>query len=331
MKKTGLYHDDIALIHFAGDNHPEKALRLKSIIKEMRSTFPDDDSANNSYIWMDTPVGTKEHILLAHDLAYWQHLKAVDSSLSREDPPANLDEDTYLSYGSLNSVRSAVGGVCQAVNDVLSQRITNGFVVSRPPGHHARRDAAMGFCVFNNIAIAAKYALTQPNINRVAIVDFDVHHGNGTEDIVQDDPNILFFSLHQEDIWPYLHHTDQGPHGTINNLGMPPLCDPALWHDAFDHVVIPKIDIFEPDFIFISAGFDAHKDDPPAEQLFNDAPGRQNLVEADFDLMTKKILDAAYRHCHGRVVSLLEGGYNPDVLASCAVSHAKTLIKADHA
>ena len=326
-KKTALYHNDLAYKHFAGEGHPEKAERLTTVISALQQAFP-ENVTNDNYEWLNAPIGKEEQVLLAHTQRYWDEVRKADASLTPESAPHSMDEDTYISFGSLEAVLTGVGGVCQAIDDVINEAYKNAFVVTRPPGHHALADRAMGFCLFGNPAIGAKYALNKPDINKVAIVDFDVHHGNGTEDIVKDDENILFFSLHQDNIWPYLHHTDQGPHGTINNIGFGKRCEPALWHKAFEGIVIPKIDAFGPDLILISAGFDGHRDDPPAEQLFNDPPGQQNLLEEDFESMTRNILKLADKHCYGRVVSLLEGGYNPEILASCSVSHAKTLITA---
>lgn len=323
--KTGLYTHDDCILHNPGAGHPERPERLIRVLEAMRSAYPAADSA--PYEWRETPLGTQEQVLLGQEQSYWDHLCEVDAALtSDEDAPVNIDEDTLMSKGSLNAALYGVGGVCQGVDDILAGTYSNAFVLTRPPGHHALKHRPMGFCIMSTMAIAAKYALTKPGIKKVAIVDFDVHHGNGTEDIIKDDPNILFFSLHQEDIWPYVHHTNEGPFGTINNLGFGEKCDPALWHKAFEEIVLPKIDAQSPDFIFISAGFDAHKDDPPGEALFNDPPGRQLLTEEDFETMTKQILALAQKHCDSRVLSLLEGGYSPDILARCAVAHAKTLM-----
>lgn len=325
MKKTALYTHDDCIKHNPGETHPERPLRLQRVLEEMRNNFP--DQSPNRYQWITCPRGTEAQVMLGQTKEYWEHLQSVDQSLTSDgDAPVNIDEDTLMSAGSLNAALYGIGGACAGVDDLLSEKFRNAFVMTRPPGHHALPHRPMGFCVMGTIAIAAKYALQKEGIEKVAIVDFDVHHGNGTEDIVQDDPNILFFSLHQSDIWPYLHHTDQGPHGTINNLGFGEKCDAEEWHDAFDKIVVPKINDFAPDMIFISAGFDAHRDDPPGEALFNDPPGRQNLLEDDFNLMTKKILTLADQHSNGKVVSLLEGGYNPDILALCSVAHAKTLM-----
>lgn len=293
-------------------------------MKAMKDAFPDDDSKTQ---WINAVKGTKEQVTLAHDVAYWDELNAKAHSLTMDDEPINVDEDTRICHWSLDGAMYGVGAGCQAVDDIMDNKYCNAFCLTRPPGHHAVKDSSMGFCLFGNIAIAAKHALTKDGINKVAIIDFDVHQGNGTEDLLKDNPNILFFSTHQEDSWPYLHHEGKGDHGTINNIAVPIKSDPSVYHAIFDDRIIPALNDFKPDFVFISAGFDAHKEDPPqeGEELFNDPPGRQLLMEGDFNLMTQKLMNVADKHANGRLVSILEGGYNPDVLARCCVEHGKTL------
>jgi acetoin utilization deacetylase AcuC-like enzyme len=226
----------------------------------------------------------------------------------------------------LDTALYGVGAACQAVDDIVDKKYRNAFCLTRPPGHHAIKNSSMGFCLFGNIAIAVKHALSKNGVNKVAIIDFDVHQGNGTEDLVKDDENILFFSIHQENSWPYQHHEDKGPHGIINNIAVPIKSDPSVYHAIFDELIIPALNEWQPDFVFISAGFDAHRDDPPQEDaLFNDPPGRQMLLEEDFNTMTRKLMTIADQYADGRLVSIMEGGYNPDILAKCCVAHGKTL------
>lgn len=321
--KTAFYTHEDCLLHYAGESHPESPKRLDAVLKAMKKAFPDAHDKTN---WVTANIGTREHILLAHDEAYWNTLTAKVSSLSEGDAPINIDEDTRISHGSLDSALYGVGAACQAVDDIMDGKYRNAFCLTRPPGHHAVKNSSMGFCLFGNIAIAAKHALTKDGINKVAIIDFDVHQGNGTEDLVKDDPNILFISIHQENSWPYQHHEDSGPHGTIHNIEVPILSDPSVYHKLFDERIIPALHDWQPDFVFISAGFDAHREDPPQEDaLFNDPPGRQSLTEEDFDLLTAKLMQIADKYAAGRLISVMEGGYNPAVLARCCVALGRTL------
>lgn len=322
--KTALYTHENCFLHSAGEGHPESRQRLEKVLKAVKGIFP--DAKGEKAEWVEVSKATKDHILLAHTQNYWDKLSKIANGLKEGDAPVNIDEDTRISAYSLDAALYGVGAGCQAVDDLVANKYRNAFCMTRPPGHHAVKDSSMGFCLFGNVAIAAKYALTKKEIKKVAIIDFDVHQGNGTEDLVKDSPDILFFSLHQGDLWPYQHHADQGEHGTINNIAVPMKSDPALYHQIFDDVVIPKLNAWKPDLVIISAGFDAHRDDPPKEEaLFNDPPGRQMLLEKDFNLMTKKLMDVAKIHSKGRVLSMLEGGYNTDVLARCCAEHAKTL------
>ncbi len=321
--KTAIYTNEALLAHYAGDGHPESPKRLSSILEAMRKAFPENNSENVA--WVSARKGTDNEILLGHAHEYLDNLKKKDRAFKPGDAPISIDPDTRMGPGSLESVSYGVGAACQAVDDILAGKYRNAFCVTRPPGHHATKNSSLGFCFFSNLAIAAIYALQKKGIRKIAIVDFDVHQGNGTEDIVKENPGILFFSIHQNPLWPNMHHVDKGPHGTINNIAVPIKADPAMHHKIFDEQVIPALAEWKPDFIFLSTGFDAHRDDPPKEVLFNDAPGRQMLLEEDFDMMTKKLMMIADKYCGGRLVSVLEGGYNPSVLASCCVAHTKTL------
>jgi len=217
-----------------------------------------------------------------------------------------------------------------AVDDVYSGAVTRAFCAVRPPGHHALKGASMGFCLFGNAAIAAFHALRAHGAKRVAVVDFDVHHGNGTQDLVEDEASILFFSTHQSPLWPYQGEaSERGKSGNIRNFPIPPKADVKVHRDIFEQQILPEIRAFKPDLIVLSAGFDAHRDDPPVEDtLFNDPPGRQMLTEEDFCWMTKALTDIADAQCKGRFVALLEGGYNTDVLASCSAALVRTLSEA---
>lgn len=321
--KTALYTHKNCLAHDPGEGHPESPMRLQAILGAMRKKFPERDAHNIA--WVQAPLASEAQILLGHSKIYWQDLSRKDKLLNPGAAPISTDSDTRMGYRSLEAALRGAGAACQAVNDLLDRKYRNAFCVTRPPGHHALRNASMGFCLLNNIAIAAKYALTKANIKKIAIVDYDVHQGNGTEDIVKDDPRILFYSIHQQPLWPYLHHEDKGPHGNINNIPMPPQSAPELYHKIFYEQLIPALHDWRPDIIFLSAGFDAHRDDPPPETLFNDPPGRQMLLEPDFNRMTEKLMTVADQHAQGRLISILEGGYNTEVLAKCCVEHALIL------
>lgn len=321
--KTALYTHENCLLHYAGDNHPESPQRLEAVLKAMREAFADTDDKTD---WVKAPQGTKNQVLLAHEEPYWDALRAKTAALSEGDVPIHIDEDTRISHGSLSAALHGVGAACQAVDDVYNKKYRNAFCLTRPPGHHALKHSSMGFCLFGNVAIAAKHALTKTGIDKVAIIDFDVHQGNGTEDLVKEDPNILFFSIHEQGSWPYEHHDDNALHGTIHNIAVPVKSVASVYHQIFDERIIPALEAWNPDFIFISAGFDAHRDDPPAEDtLLNDPPGRQMLLEEDFNMITRKLMAVAQRYADGRLVSVMEGGYNTEILSKCCVAHGKTL------
>ncbi len=312
------------MLHNPGEGHPESPARLKTVLAELEKNFP----KSGPVLWKEAPLGTDAQVLYCHSPQYLEKLKEIVSGQGPTSAPAKTDVDTSVSAGSLKAALRGVGAICQAVDDVGAGSINNAFCAIRPPGHHALKNTSMGFCLFGNVAIGAFHALKKPGIKRVVIVDFDVHHGNGTQALVENSTDILFFSTHQKTLWPYEPESDasvRGVAGNIRNFPVPEKSDTQVYRDIFIQRILPEIISFKPDFIFISAGFDAHRDDPPKENLFNDPPGRQLLVEEDFDWMTKQLLDAAQKCCGGRLVSILEGGYNTPVLTKCCVSHVKTL------
>ena len=228
-----------------------------------------------------------------------------------------LDADTHLSAGSLAAAYRAVGAVVRAVDMVLGGQAHNAFAAIRPPGHHAERSLPMGFCLFGNVAIGAKHALDHHGLTRVAIVDFDVHHGNGTQALVEDDPRILFITSQQMPLWPGTGAADEtGPHGTVLNLPLKPGTGSKQFREVYERVVFPRLDAFAPQLLLISAGFDAHEDDPLAGL---------NLTTADFGWVTGRLCDLADKHCQGRVVSALEGGYDLEALGASAAAHVSVL------
>ena len=229
-----------------------------------------------------------------------------------------VDADTTVSPKSWQAAITAIGAANAAVDDVFSGRADNVFVASRPPGHHAEKTTAMGFCLFNNAAIAARHAQKAHGASRVAIVDWDVHHGNGTQDIFWDDPSVLYCSTHQMPLYPGTGAKDETGVGNIVNAPLAPRTGSDIFRDAFLSRVLPAVDNFAPDLIIVSAGFDAHHRDPLAEI---------NLTEDDFDWATGQLMDSASRHASGRLVSLLEGGYDLQGLAFSVAAHVGRMMK----
>jgi len=229
-----------------------------------------------------------------------------------------IDEDTSMSPGTLDAAMRSAGAGVQAVDEVLTGKVRNAFSAMRPPGHHAERAKAMGFCFFNNAAIAARHAQTKHGAERVAIVDWDVHHGNGTQDIFWSDPSVLLCSMHQMPLYPGTGAaSERGEHDTIVNVPLRAGDGGEVFREALEVAVLPRVESFNPDLIVISAGFDAHWRDPLADL---------ELTEADFAWATKQLMDVADRCCGGRIVSLLEGGYDLEGLARSAAAHVKTLM-----
>jgi acetoin utilization deacetylase AcuC-like enzyme len=230
-----------------------------------------------------------------------------------------IDADTSMSPGTLEAALRAVGAAAQAVDEVMAGKVRNAFSAMRPPGHHAERAQAMGFCFFNNVAIAARHAQQAHGAERVAIVDWDVHHGNGTQDIFWGDPSVLYCSTHEMPLYPGTGATsERGEHDTIVNAPLRAGDGGERFREAFETVILPRVEAFRADLILISAGFDAHWRDPVANL---------QLTEADFAWATRKLMAIADRRCGGRVVSLLEGGYDLEGLARSVAAHVKALMR----
>lgn len=255
------------------------------------------------------PLAEDKHILLAHPAAHLERIKSAGIGA--------LDPDTHMSAGSLNAALRGVGANIKAVDMVMASEAGNAFCAIRPPGHHAEKTTPMGFCLFGNVTIAAKHALENHGLSRVAIMDFDVHHGNGTQDLVWDDARILFASTHQMPLYPGSGAaTETGAHGQIMNVPLPPESNGAVFRQKMQAQILPAINDFAPELILISAGFDAHRDDPLANL---------NWVEDDFVWATEQLCDLADKHCNGRLVSTLEGGYNLNALAASVAAHVTVL------
>ena len=303
MSTALITHTD-CLGHITPQGHPEQVARLSSVLAALEPL---------ELIRTEARLATKEDLLLCHPESYIDELnEALPLSGNYQ-----LDGDTFLSPGSMRAALRSVGGSIRAVDMVLGGEAANAFVAVRPPGHHAERNRSMGFCIYGNISIAAKHALERKNLSRVAIVDFDVHHGNGTQDLCQNDKRILFVTSQQMPFWPGSGDpSDQGPHGTVRNIAFSSGTGSGLFRKTYIQEVFPRIEAFKPELILISAGFDAHIDDPLAQM---------NLSTDDFAWVTNELCNLADIHCDGRVVSALEGGYNLTALADCTAAHVQVL------
>ncbi|HSZ12316.1 MAG TPA: histone deacetylase family protein [Rhizomicrobium sp.] len=299
------------LEHEPHPRHPERPDRLRAILAAVNEDdFPD-------LAVLTAPSASREALERAHAKA---HVEAILDTLNAETARSghvSIDADTAMSAGSAEAALKAAGALCLAVDEVMSGKVHNAFCAVRPPGHHAERDRAMGFCLFNNVAVAAYHAREAYGIKRIAIVDFDVHHGNGTQDIFWDDPDALYISTHQMPLYPGSgDSSERGVADNILNLPLPPGANGSQFRSIFDARVIPALEAFQPEFLFISAGFDAHADDPLANL---------RLTEDDFAWATRRLCAFAEHACGGRVVSALEGGYDLDALARSAAAHMRAL------
>jgi len=306
---TLLIQHPACLGHATPLGHPERADRIRvidRILEAERFQVLEREAAAR---------GTREMVELGHPGNYFDEISASVPN----DGLTRLDDDTTMSPGSLEAALRAVGGACQAVDEVFAKKVKNAFCIVRPPGHHAESKRAMGFCLFNNAAIAAKWARLKHGAERVVVMDFDVHHGNGTQDIFWNDPNLMYASTHQMPFYPGTGEV--GETGIADNIVNAPLwagAGGADFREAMDIAVLPRIEAFRPDMVIISAGFDAHTRDPMSQV---------NLVETDFAWATSRLMDIADRCCNSRVVSVLEGGYDLEGLARSVAAHVMTLMK----
>ncbi|MGV6805816.1 MAG: histone deacetylase family protein [Ruegeria sp.] len=306
MKTALLTHAD-CLGHVTPEGHPERVARLEHILHALEDLDLQRITA---------PLAADDDLLRVHPESYIREIRD-----SRPDAGfRQIDGDTFMSPGSVDAAYRAAGAVVRAVDMVMGGEAPNAFCAIRPPGHHAERETAMGFCLFGNAALAAKHALDHHGLDRVAVVDFDVHHGNGTQDLLWDEARALVITSQQMPLWPGSGRPDEtGAHDTIVNIPLAPGTGGAEMRVAYETQAFPRLRAFKPELIIISAGFDAHQDDPLANL---------NWATVDFAWVTEQLCQIADELCQGRIVSTLEGGYDLNALAKATRAHVEELMKA---
>ena len=303
MKTLLLHHKD-CLRHDPGPRHPERADRVRAVVSALQDV-PGTEL-------LPAPLASQEQICRAHSPDYWQMLLEREP----ENGLAALDPDTFMSSGSTQASLRGSGAACFAIDQVFAGKSRNAFCITRPPGHHSGSNFAMGFCLFNQVAVAARHALAVHDIGRVAILDFDVHHGNGTQAIFEDSPEVLFVSSHQMPLYPGTGRADETGCGNILNMPLAPGSGSEEFRAVWSTQGLPAMQEFKPELILVSAGFDAHEMDPL---------GQLELQDDDFGWITAEICRYANDACGGRVISVLEGGYDLDALASASLAHVVAL------
>ena len=305
---TLLVSHSAALDHDMGEGHPERPERYRAVERALEA------EAFQMLARDAAPRATRELLTLVHPLDYVEAIERAAPAKGR----VRIDQDTSMSPGTYEAALRAAGGAAFAVDEVMTGKVANAFVAMRPPGHHAERTTAMGFCFFNNVAIAARHAMAAHGAERIAIVDFDVHHGNGTQHIFWADKNLLYASTHEMPLYPGTgDRSERGEHDQIVNAPLSAGDGGEVFREAMDTVIFPRLRNFAPDLILVSAGFDAHYRDPL---------GNLQLTEADYAWATRALMTLADKHCGGRLVSLLEGGYDLEGLSRSAAAHVQALM-----
>jgi acetoin utilization deacetylase AcuC-like enzyme len=301
---TIIRHDD-CLNHDTGPRCPESAQRLSAVSGGLEGI------AGLEYL--PAPRAKAEQITRVHPLAYQDRLFELEPEAGRISV---TEEDNIMSRGTMDATLRASGAICFGIDQVLEGKTDNVFCMVRPPGHHAEQEVAMGFCFFNHVAIGARHAQSSEGINKIAILDFDVHHGNGTQAIFEDDPSVLFISSHQMPLYPGSGYAEETGAGNILNLPLAPGTGSVDFRRAWSSLGLPAVNSFEPDMVLISAGFDAHQRDPL---------GHLEVQDEDYRWLTSEIRDLASETAAGRLVSILEGGYDMQALATASRAHVEAL------
>ena len=306
--KTGLITSNTYQNHKTGDGHPEKIDRVTAVIENFKKIN------DKNLIWKKPVKFDKSLLEITHNPNY---INFVEKSFPKKGL-SFLDGDTIISPGSKDATMDAVGSVIAAIDGVQKRDFKNAFCAVRPPGHHAEKNKAMGFCIYNNIAVGAHYLIEKYKLNKIAIIDFDVHHGNGTQDIFFNNDKVLYISTHQFPFYPGSGtEKEKGKNGNILNIPLPAGTSSEEYLNAYEFV-LKKLKEFKPEFILFSAGFDAHKDDPLAQF---------ELESKDFYTLTKRTLELSKLYCEGKVVSILEGGYDLKALQESTQKHVEVLIE----
>ena len=304
--KTGIITTNTYLNHDTGQGHPESADRVTVVIDHLKKL------KSKNFVWKKPTKFDLKYLQLAHDKDYLNNVKDSFPTQGLNF----LDGDTILSPGSKEATSDAVGSIITAIDGVMKKDFRNAFCAVRPPGHHAEKQKAMGFCVYNNVAVGAYYLLEKYNLSKVAIIDFDVHHGNGTQDIFYNNEKVLYISSHQYPYYPGSGATNEkGIKDNVLNVPLAAGTKPHEFLNAYDSI-FKKLQEFKPKFILLSAGFDAHKDDPLAQI---------NLESIDYYTLTKRIMAFAKKNCGEKIVSILEGGYDLNALRESVDYHIKSL------
>jgi acetoin utilization deacetylase AcuC-like enzyme len=307
MKTLIIHHDD-SLRRDPGARHPERPQRISSVLTAAARI------ANTELL--PAPRAEPEDLLRVHEGEYWQGLVELEPAGEAAAERVALDPDSWLSAGSIDAALRGSGAACFAVDQIFAGQAGNAFCATRPPGHHAGTAMAMGFCLLNHAAVAARHAQAEHRAGRVAIVDFDVHHGNGTQEIFAASPDVLYVSSHQIPLYPGTGYPDETGCGNILNLALAPGAGGTEFRAAWSRQGLPAVKRFRPDLIVVSAGFDAHERDPL---------GQLELQDDDYAWITEGLRAAADACCQGRLVSMLEGGYDLEALASAAGAHIGVL------
>ncbi|HVY84303.1 MAG TPA: histone deacetylase family protein [Caulobacterales bacterium] len=302
-----LYTHPSMLRHQPPQGHAERPARLEAVLEGLEPL---------GLTAREAPFANRDAVERVHPGAYVDAIE--DAFAQAREQTVALDPDTFLSPGTREATWRAAGACVAAVDAVMAGEDEMAFCAVRPPGHHAEPDAPMGFCIFNNVAIAALHALEAHGLDRVAVVDFDVHHGNGTQSVAEREPRLFFASTHQSPLYPGTGMANErGVANNVMNAPLPPGADGALWRKAMEEKVLPALEGFRPDLILVSAGFDAHRADPLAQMA---------LDEADYAWAGKRLRDVSLRNCKGKLVSTLEGGYDLDALARSAQAYVRALV-----